>query len=417
MTLALVVEDSPFMRRVVARALADAGYAVETATDGREAVEAVERHEPDVVTMDVEMPVMDGIEAIDRIMSSRPTPIVVLSAHTDEGAETTVRAIEKGATTVLHKPDGSDGRTVLDLAEEVVETVDGLADAEVSTAALARAAAAIEAVTEGRPRTAAAGAGATACPRSEAPAARSGETTTQSGGVVPTARSGETTTQSGGVVSTARSANVAATGRPDDCRFVDDPTIVVGASTGGPKIVEALVAGLPVELGARVLVVQHMPEAFTGRFAARLDEIGDYHVREAGHGDRVGPGEVLVAPGDAHLVVDGRDGDRPRVRTEASERIHGVRPAIDVTMETAAETVSGSLAGVVLTGMGRDGAAGIEAIHEAGGRTIAQDEATSPVFGIPRRAIETGCVERVVPADGLVGALLEAFETDGECYE
>ncbi len=375
MTSTLVVEDSPFMRRVVAGALENAGYAVETATNGLEGVDAVHRHEPDVVTMDVEMPVMDGIEAVDRIMSSRPTPIVVLSAHTDEGAEATVRAIERGATAVLHKPDGSDGRTVIDLAEEVVGTVDDLAEAEVSAGALSRAAAAIEAVTAGRPRVAVAGA--------------------------DVAHGGEA----------ARPVS------PGGDRFVDDPTVVVGASTGGPKIVEALVAGLPAELGARVLIVQHMPEAFTGRFAARLDDIGDYRVREARDGDLIGPGEALVAPGDAHLAVAGSSTGRLRVTTEAGDRIHGVRPAIDVTMETAAETVSGPLAGVVLTGMGRDGAAGIEAIHGAGGHTIAQDEATSPVFGIPRRAIETGRIERVVPADGLVGALLEAFERDGESHE
>ncbi len=370
MTHVLVVDDSRFMRNVVGDALESAGYDVDTAVNGTEAVEAVRTDEPDVVTMDVEMPGMDGLEAVDRIMSTHPTPILMLSAHTDSGADATLDALERGAVDFLRKPDG---RTIIDLAEEVVEKVDELAETSVSSSALARAATAIESVTGER--------------QSVSPAPT---------GIGADADGGGTTTERERV-------------SPASGEYVDDPTIIVGASTGGPKIIESLFAELPIGLGAKVIVVQHMPATFTTRLADRLDSISDYDVREATDGDRIGPGQALVAPGDHHLEVTENAGGSLEVSLEDGEPIHGVCPAIDVTMETAADVVSDPLAGVVLTGMGTDGAAGIEAIAEAGGRTIAQDERTSPVFGIPANAIETGRVERVVPADSVVEAILETF--------
>ena len=368
MTHVLVVDDSRFMRTVVGDALRSAEYEVRTASSGTEAVDAVTRHDPDVVTMDVEMPEMDGIEAVDRIMATRPTPILMLSAYTEEGADATLDALERGAMDFLQKPDGSTDRTIIDLAGEVVERVDELAGTSVSSAALARAAVAIESVTGDR----------------------------QPIAPVPDGTRAPTTTR-------ANTLETAGT------EYVDEPTIVVGASTGGPKIIEELFAGLPIELGAKVLVVQHMPAAFTSRLADRLDSISAYAVREATDGDRVGPGEALVAPGEYHLAVRENVNGHLRVALEDDEPIHGVKPAIDVTMETAARAVSDPLTGVVLTGMGKDGAAGIEAIKQAGGRTIAQDEETSPVFGIPAHAIETGCVDTVVPADSVAEAILETF--------
>ena len=374
----LVVDDSQFMRSVVDNALTDAGYDVETAANGREAVDAVETHQPDVVTMDVEMPEMGGIEAVEQIMSSRPTPILMLSVYTAEGAESTLDALERGAMDVLQKPDGTDSRTIVDLADELVDKVDEVANTDVSSLALARAAAAIESVTSGRVR--------------------------QSAVVSMDSIGGAST----GTGSTAVDV---------DGSYLDDPTIVVGASTGGPKILERLFATLPIELEAKLLVVQHMPAEFTGRFASRLDDVSDYHVREAERTDRIGAGEALVARGGYHLEVVSNRRGRLQTRLDDGERVHSVRPAIDVTMETAAESVTDPLIGVVMTGMGRDGAAGIEAIKNAGGWTIAQDEETSPVFGIPCRAIETGCVDDIVPAPALADSIVDAFRTDGETYE
>jgi two-component system chemotaxis response regulator CheB len=186
-----------------------------------------------------------------------------------------------------------------------------------------------------------------------------------------------------------------------------DATLVVGASTGGPGVVEEVLAGLPGDADLRVLVVQHMPEGFTERFAGRLDERTAFDVREAGDGDRLGPGEAVVAPGGRHLRATGWRRGRLGLSLSDEPPVHGTRPAVDVTMRSVAEAADGPLVGVVLTGMGRDGAAGLRAVATAGGHTIAQDEATSAVYGMPRAAVETGAVDRVVPAGRVATAVGE----------
>ncbi|MDQ2051384.1 chemotaxis-specific protein-glutamate methyltransferase CheB [Natronolimnohabitans sp. A-GB9] len=415
MTRVLVVDDSQFMRTVIGNALSEADYDVETATNGTEAIEAATTYDPDVVTMDVEMPELGGIDAVERIMATNPALILMLSVHTEDGAEATLDALERGAVDFLHKPDGSDSRTVADLSNEVVEKVDELADANSSSIALARAAASVHATrTTTSDVTDRAVAGGETGPEPAVGSGGPGGTRTRQGG------SGSDVGIDLEIDETADHAGARPAAEFDlgDIELESEdaiaPTVVIGASTGGPKIVEELFERLPIGLDATVLVVQHMPAEFTDRFAKRLDARSEYDVREATDGESVVPGEAVVAPGDSHLAVDDDDGGRLRVRLDDSDRIHGVRPAIDVTMETAAEQVDGPLCGVVLTGMGRDGAAGIEAISAAGGHTIAQDEATSPVFGIPCQAIETGCVDVVAPATGLVEAIVDAFDTDGE---
>ncbi|WP_440769724.1 chemotaxis-specific protein-glutamate methyltransferase CheB [Natronorubrum sp. DTA28] len=415
MTRVLVVDDSQFMRTVVDNALTEAGYDVETATNGSEAIETAAAYDPDIVTMDVEMPELGGIDALERIMATNPTLILMLSVHTEQGTETTLDALERGAIDFLHKPDGSDGRTLADLSSEVVAKVDELANANVSSIALARASASAYATRSSRANrdvvTGRAVAGAGADPRGSLEVS-GGSTTNRPAG--PDAQ--RTFSPGSGAGSKSESDD-----DPGPIELegdhADDPTVVLGASTGGPKIVEALFERLPADLGAKVLVVQHMPEGFTERFAERLDRLSEYDVREASDGELVRAGEAAIAPGDAHLEVANNVGGRLRVRLDDGERIHGVRPAIDVTMQSAAETAVDPLCGVVLTGMGRDGAAGIESIKRAGGHTIAQDEATSPVFGIPCQAIQTGCVDDIAPATELVETIVDAFDTDGETDE
>jgi two-component system chemotaxis response regulator CheB len=197
---------------------------------------------------------------------------------------------------------------------------------------------------------------------------------------------------------------------PDRRQYVDRPTVVIGSSTGGPTVVEQVLANLPLAADLRVLVVQHMPDGFTGRFAERLDARSEYEVREATDGARIGGGEALIAAGDYHMEVSNYRRGRLRVSLTQDAPVHNVRPAVDVTMKTAAATVDGPLVGVILTGMGEDGAAGVEAIAGAGGTTIAQDEATSAVFGMPKRAIETGHVDGVAPVEDVAPAVLDALE-------
>lgn len=385
MTRVLVVDDSRLMRSVVGDALEDAGYEVETAVDGDDAVETVATFDPDVVTMDLEMPGTDGSEAVERIMSTNPTSILLVSAHAERRPESVLDALERGAVDVLQKPDRSNARTLSRFAETVVEKVTRVADANVSTLALAQATAvAHRARSKRRDRTVPAG---------------------DTGAGADTDADADEDADGDG----------ADTSDDDELRN-DEPAIVVGASTGGPKIVERFVERLPRSLDAKLLIVQHMPAAFTERFADRLDAISDYDVREAADDDLIGAGDALVAPGGRHLEVVSNVGGTIRVRLSADDRVHGVRPSIDVTMRTAADRISDPLVGVVLTGMGRDGARGIEAVKEAGGRTFAQDERSSPVFGIPRQAIETGAVDEVVPADELVNQLVDLFSKEGDSH-
>ncbi|MXV64005.1 chemotaxis-specific protein-glutamate methyltransferase CheB [Natronorubrum sp. JWXQ-INN-674] len=440
MTRVLVVDDSQFMRTVIGNALTAADYDVETATNGSEAIEAATAYDPDIVTMDVEMPELDGIDAVERIMATNPTLILMLSVHTDRGTEATLDALERGAIDFLNKPDGSDSRNVADLCDDVVEKVDELANANVSSIALARAAASAYAtrpdrsdgnVTAGR---AAVGSGTgdgngtrvrTGTGTGSGPKVRSEfESATETGVEgTPNSPGPERPAPTPSSTLKRRSGGGRANGTDErddraaielEGEYAADPTIVLGASTGGPKIVEQVFDRLPLEFDAKGLVVQHMPSSFTGRFAERLDRRSRYDVSEAADGDTVRSGEILVAPGGAHLEVTGNVGGHLTVGLDDGDRIHGVRPAIDVTMRTAAERVSDPLCGVVLTGMGRDGAAGIEAIKTAGGHTVAQDEATSPVFGIPCQAIQTGCVDDITPAGELADTIVDAFNTDGE---
>ncbi|MXR52630.1 chemotaxis-specific protein-glutamate methyltransferase CheB [Halovenus sp. WSH3] len=348
MTRAVVADDSHFMRSVISDILDDGGIdVVAQARNGKEAVEAVREHSPDVVTMDVEMPEMDGIEAVERIMDEQPTPVLMLSAHTDENADVTFQALDKGAVDFFTKPGGEVSMEMSRLEDQLVEMVSSVADAGVDSGG------------------------------------RDTDTT-------PTSESATTESR-------------------DGAQYVDRPTLLIGSSTGGPKMVERVLSQLPLEADFRVLIIQHMPDGFTGRFADRIDSRSDYDVREANDGDRIGGGEALVAPGDSHMVVSNYHAGRLRVKLTDDPPVNSVRPAVDMTMSSAAEVIDDPMVGVILTGMGEDGAAGIKSIKAVDGVTLAQDEETSAVFGMPKRAIETGYVDDVLSIgeipDGILGAI------------
>ena len=340
---AIVADDSHFMRSVITDILKDGDIEVVAhAKNGVEAVEAVAEYEPDVVTMDVEMPEMNGIEATERIMSENPTPILMLSAHTDDDADVTFQALDSGAVDFFTKPGGEVSMEMSRLKDQLVEMVTSVAQAGVGE-----------------------------------------EMSTPSKVSKPVAHT-----------------------------YVDNPTLLIGSSTGGPKMVERVMSKLPLDPDFRILIVQHMPEGFTGRFARRIDSQTNYAVSEATHGDRIGGGEALVAPGGSHMVVSSYHGGRLRVKLTEDPPVNSVRPSVDVTMSSAAEVIDDPLIGVILTGMGEDGAAGITSISDIGGRTIAQDETTSAVFGMPKRAIETGHVDTVLPIGEIPDGILNAARAD-----
>jgi len=402
MTCVLVVDDSQFMRTVVGNELRAEGYDVVEASNGRRALEQVEAHDPDAITMDVQMPEMDGIEATERIMEWRPTPILMVSAYTADGAEATLDALENGAVEFIQKPDGEVSIETEPLEDELVEKVRAAIEADLDVLAPGEASAADASADAGVAESADGG--------TVSAAASAGEATSPAGpadaGSDPDAAPEEPASPT-----TAADISRVIEGKLGD-EFVDDPTVVVGASTGGPKLVNAMLRVLPRALDARVLVVQHMPASFTGRFAERIDAISAYDVAEAADGERIDGGAARVARGGAHLEVASYSSGRLRLKLTDDDPVNGVRPSIDVTMRSVADVVAGPLVGVVLTGMGRDGAAGVEAIKEAGGTTFAQDEATSPVFGIPESAIETGAVDHVLPADEMVDGIVDALKKE-----
>jgi two-component system chemotaxis response regulator CheB len=350
----VVVDDSPFMRTLITSVLEQAGIAVVAqAGDGAEALAAVRTHRPQVVTMDLHMPNVGGVEATRRIMEEVPTQILILSAYADGSADETLDALDAGAADFFAKPGGELTTGIPTVKAELVERIAALA-----TAAATRPEATPRAATE----------------RDASPAA----------------------------------ATVDARAVPDNA------TVVLGASTGGPAVVERFLTDLPIEAGFRVLVVQHMPPGFTRRFAERLDGKSDYRVREATDGAVCRRGEVLVAPGGSHMEVVGDREGVIQVHLTDDPVVHGVRPAVDVTMWTAAQEVQAPLVAVVCTGMGADGAAGVEAMKDAGARVLVQDEATSAVYGMPARAVHTGCVDEEVPGDRLAERVVASFAESEE---
>lgn len=355
----LVVDDSAFMRRLISDIVEGSGefHVVGTARDGQDALAKIHALDPDLVTLDLNMPELDGLAALGYIMSETPRPVVILSGAPAEHADDlTIRALELGAVEFVRKPDGA---VTLDLGPVRERLLAAL-----------RAAAAVN-----------------------------------MRGIRVLARP-----------ALARSAPGAELGKGAAGRLV-----AIAASTGGPAALAALLPRLPAELDAAVLVVQHMPAGFTRSFAERLHQQCALRVTEAADGDVLERGCAYIAPGGRHLrLTAGEQGSPTPRRTsratgaaaatvvlEDTQPVWGVRPAADVTFRSVAALFGPGAVGVVLTGMGRDGAAGLRAIRDAGGTGLVQDRATSVVFGMPHAALEAGGASRAVPLELLADAIAE----------
>ena len=319
-TRVLVVDDSAFMRRTLARILEehDGVEVVGTARDGLEGVREALRLRPDLITMDVEMPNLDGVGAVQEIMQAVPTPIIMVSSLTTEGAEVTIDALEAGAIDYVAKPNAI-GEAVPGLRDQLARAIGGWQQAKVQRR-------------PARPPVA---------PKREIPK----RPPTTPGG--PAQR-----------------------------------LIVIGSSTGGPPALTAVVPNLQPDPAVGVLVVQHMPAGFTSTLAQRLDSASPQPVREAKHGEVLHGGEVLIAPGDYHLELS----SERRVHLNQKPARHGVRPCVDITLESVAPALGNKMSVAILTGMGQDGAEGCVAVEDAGGQIVVQDEATCVVYGMPRVA-------------------------------
>jgi two-component system chemotaxis response regulator CheB len=348
----LIVDDSPFMRKVL-ETIFNADELLQTvghAKDGREAVSLSESLKPDVITMDINMPHVDGLQATAEIMTTNPRPIVIVSSESKEGAASTLRALELGAIEFVAKPSSGIDLDMQSVKEELLRKVRMAAKVRVVRTA-SRLASKLQAPS---------GAKAPApAPVSSRPAATSGL----------------------------------------DQRF---PVVVLAASTGGPATVMRIAPGFTQDFPAAVILVQHMPAAFTTQYAAQLAEFTGIRVKEAEANEPLQPGTFYICPGGHHLRVT----PTGRIQLDGTTgRINGYLPNIDVTMESvAAFAGSLSIAGV-LTGMGNDGTNGAKAIKSAGGLVLAQDEATSVIFGMPAEAIKAGAVDRVLGIDDIYAAI------------
>ena len=336
-TRVLIVDDSPFMQRLLSTLVggADDIKVVGVASDPIEARERIKALSPDVITLDVEMPRMDGITFLEKLMRLRPMPVVMVSSFTEANAEITLQALELGAVDFVTKP-GMEGSTEFaEFGARLVEKIRAAALADVNHAHGA----------------------AKPLPTQAAP-------------------------------------------------FHAGGLIAIGASTGGTEAIRELIATFPSDVPP-VAIVQHMPEMFTRLFARRLDDLCAIKVTEAAHGEAMRPGHAYIAPGDRHLTLGGSPG-RDETRLDQSDPGNRHRPSVDVLFQSVAKVAGARAAGVLLTGMGRDGADGLGAMKRAGAATFAQDQSSCVVYGMPKVAIEAGHAEVVGPIDALAPRILDS---------
>ncbi len=340
----LIVDDSAYMRHVISQHLnaAPGLSVVGAARDGREALDLIPALDPDVITLDVDMPRLDGLATLREIMAHFPRPVVMLSGLVTESANETVQALTWGAVDFVAKP--SLRANVAAVMNDVVAKVRLAASAQVQPLALSPAIARTRPFIQ-RPLTPA----------------------------------------------VAR-------------RAAPDKVIVMGASTGGPRALTTVLAALPADLPAAILIVQHMPVGFTRPLADRLNKISPLAIKEAEAGDALEAGQALLAPAGFHMTLD----EHGRIALNQNPPLHGVRPAMDVTMAAVAQRYPGAAIGVVLTGMGSDGRHGSALIHAAGGQVIAEAESSCVVWGMPRSVAEAGLADAVVPLPEIAAAIRHA---------
>ncbi len=324
----LVVDDSVFMRTMLKSALGKSATIeiVGSAQNGHEALQKIESLKPDVVTLDIEMPGLTGLEVLERVMKKDPLPIVMVSTKTQEGAEMTFEALELGAVDYVAKPLADKETSLQSFQEKVVRAVE-----------------------------------------------------------------------------TAFTSNRARLGGRDKTRILrpraaaiqtDAVVVAIGISAGGPATLHKLVPVIP-KVFPPILLTQHMPADFTGPFAKRLDAVSELTIKEAAQGDELLPGRLLLAPGNRHLRLT-RRGRQLCVALDDGPKVAGFRPSVDVLFDSVARIAGSNAIGLVMTGMGTDGAEGVRKLKASGARTLAQDQESSIVYGMPKAAAETGCIDKVV---------------------
>lgn len=348
----MIVDDSPLVRKIAGDILTAEPdiEVVATAATAEFALNKLERDRPDVVTMDIEMPGIGGLEAIRRIMVRRPTPVLVLSSHARKGADYTLQALEAGAIDFVLKPTSSLSGGLNQVARELKEKVRQAAQTPISMKQYSTP----------------------------------GETDSVDG----------TSTHRRPAQADVSVKTAPPISRPAGAGRID--IVAIGTSTGGPVALKTVLEGIPADFPLPVVVVQHMPPIFTKAFADRLDACSSLSVKEAEDGDPLLPGTALIAPGDYHMTVV-RSFPQPHVSLSQSRQVSGHRPSVDVLMHSVAREYGSSAVGVIMTGMGKDGADGIRELHRRGGFIVAQDKDSSVIFGMNREVILNGDADAITP--------------------
>ena len=338
----LIVDDSAFMRKVLTEIIdsEDSLSVIGTATDGRDALAKIERLNPDVITMDVEMPIMNGISCLKEIMQRFPKPVIMLSSGTDHGAELTIKALDEGAVDFIAKP-----KNIFDIKNEGkrYEIIEKISIAKnISFDAFKK---------EGQ-----------------------------------------------------KDSGIVHVNNTKQLKYI----IAIGTSTGGPKALQSVIPLLPGDIPAAVLIVQHMPPGFTNSLAERLDSKSELVVKEASHKEKILAGHVYIAPGDSHMLIETASNGDIVINLDKSPPVSGHRPSVDVMMNSLSDTGLKNIIGVIMTGMGADGSVGIKKLKDINkSYIIAQDEDSSVVFGMPKMAIQTGAVDKVVSLEKISEEIIQ----------
>jgi len=342
----LVVDDSSFMRKVISQMLEESKEieVIDTAKDGNEALKKIKENKPDVITLDVEMPRLNGLQTLGYIMNEMPLPVIMVSAYTPKGAEITIQALQYGAVDFVCKPSGEISIDIKKIQDELVEKIKAAKNVDLSKLVF----------------------------------------------ITP--------------------ENIDSAKAERKYEVDQDTIVVVAASTGGPKALGDVVPRIPRNIPASILIVQHMSPGFTKTLAERLNDQSIIVVKEAVQGEELKKGTAYIAPGNFHMEI--KPGDNGSYLIDLNQKPYrsGVRPSADYTFFSVAENFKGRIIGVVLTGMGKDGSAGLEKVKEKKGIIIAQDKETSVIFGMPKAAIDKGIVDKIVPLDKVAEAIIEAIE-------
>ncbi|KPU28196.1 chemotaxis protein CheY [Caloranaerobacter sp. TR13] len=339
----LVVDDSAFMRKIISDILSSDEIieVIGTAKNGKDALDKVSYLNPDVITLDIEMPVMDGIEALREIMKKFRKPVVMLSSLTSQGAEATLRALEYGAVDFITKPTNIFKVGSQEKKEEIIKKVKVAANAVLLNTVI-----------------------------------------------------------DNHIVS--KNNSIAITNKEEKMDYI----VALGTSTGGPRALQAIIPALPNEINAALVVVQHMPQGFTKSLANRLNSMSHIVVKEGEDGELVRRGHCYIAPGGYHMTLDEVGVNKVYIRLNKEKPVSGHRPSVDVLMESVAKIKYLKKIGVILTGMGSDGSQGIKHIKENNGFTIAQDEKSCVVYGMPKAAINIGGISKVLSLESIPNEIL-----------